>query len=64
MSERRLVDQLNSIRTDIVLEVRRADTALFNLENGLSEILKEEGGLGKVLGLLAEARKHLAKVTD
>jgi len=64
MKERLLVDVLNGTRTDIVREVRSADSVLFNLENGLSEILKEEYGQAKVLELLKAARQHLAKVTD
>lgn len=63
MSERKLVDVLNGTRTDIVREVRSADSILHNLISGL----EGDGPRiqnGQVLDLLRTARKHLAKVSD
>lgn len=62
--KRALVNELNDLRLGIVQNVRAADTGLFNLENGLSEILKEPGGLEKVLEIIKQSRKFLANVTD
>jgi hypothetical protein len=59
--ERKLVDVLNGTRTDIVREVRAADSIIYNLISGaMAGAIKPEN----VLALLRQARRHLAKVTD
>jgi len=63
-AERKQVDVLNGIRTDIVRSVRSADSYLFILEKGLAELLAKPDGQQTVLEIVQQARGFLAEVTD